>query len=110
MKKGVEIEIVEVGPRDGLQNLATPMSTDAKKQWLSAAVAAGISEIEVCSFVPAARFPQFADNDALVPYALLLPNLTVCALVPNARGAADALAAGVHKLGFTRCVSPIPRV
>jgi hydroxymethylglutaryl-CoA lyase len=105
VEKRVEVEIVEVGPRDGLQNLAKPMSTEAKKQWLSAAVAAGVSEIEVCSFVPMDRFPQFADNEALVAYALLLPNLTVCALVPNARGAADALAAGVHKLGFTLSVS-----
>jgi len=105
MKKGIDIEIVEVGPRDGLQNVASPMPTDAKKQWLSGAVAAGIAEIEVCSFVPASRFPQFADSKALVAYACLLPQLTVSALVPNARGAVDALTAGVHKLSFTLSVS-----
>jgi hydroxymethylglutaryl-CoA lyase len=105
MKEGVDIEIVEVGPRDGLQNVATPMPTEDKKQWLGAAVAAGVSEIEVCSFVPVSRFPQFADSKALVAYACLLPHLTVCALVPNARGAMDALTAGVHKLSFTLSVS-----
>ena len=92
MKKGKDIEIVEVGPRDGLQNLASPMPTNAKKQWLSGAAAAGLAEIEVCSFVPASRFPQFADSKALVAYACQLPHLTVSALVPNARGATDALA------------------
>jgi hydroxymethylglutaryl-CoA lyase len=105
MKAGVDIEIVEVGPRDGLQNVAVVMPTEAKQQWLSGAVAAGVAEIEVCSFVPASRFPQFADSQALVAYACLLPHLTVCALVPNARGAMDALNAGVHKLSFTLSVS-----
>lgn len=105
MEKVVEIEIVEVGLRDGLQNVVTLMPTEAKKQWVRAAAAAGVSEMEVCSFVPVGRFPQFSDNQALVAHALLLPNLSVCALVPNARGAADALAAGVHKLSFTLSVS-----
>jgi hydroxymethylglutaryl-CoA lyase len=105
LNAGIDIEVVEVGPRDGLQNVATVMPTAAKKAWLTAAAAAGIREIEVCSFVPPARFPQFADNQPVITHALTLPRLTVCALVPNARGAADALAAGVPKLSFTLSVS-----
>jgi hydroxymethylglutaryl-CoA lyase len=41
-----------VGPRDGLQNVKQFMPTDYKKKWISAAAAAGFSEVEVCSFVP----------------------------------------------------------
>jgi hydroxymethylglutaryl-CoA lyase len=100
-----DIEVVEVGLRDGLQNLAVAMSTDAKKDWLSGAAAAGIMEVEACSFVPVKLFPQFADNEAVVAHALSLTPMTVSALTPNARGAADALAAGVQKLSFTLSAS-----
>jgi hydroxymethylglutaryl-CoA lyase len=99
------IEVVEVGPRDGLQNVSSVMPTDEKKAWLTAAHAAGIGEIEVCSFVPSVHFPQFADRNEIVAHALSLSGLTVCALVPNARGAADAVAVGVPKLSFTLSVS-----
>jgi hydroxymethylglutaryl-CoA lyase len=105
LNAAIDIEVVEVGPRDGLQNIAAVMPTVAKKVWISAAAAAGIREIEVCSFVPPARFPQFADNQPVIAHALTLPRLTVSALVPNARGAADALVAGVPKLSFTLSVS-----
>lgn len=101
----MDIEVVEVGMRDGLQNLAVPMPTQGKKQWLDAAALAGVAEMEVCSFVPVKLFPQFADNEAVVAHALSLPRLTVSALTPNARGASDALACGVRRLSFTLSVS-----
>jgi hydroxymethylglutaryl-CoA lyase len=90
--------ISEVGPRDGLQSVKTVMSTEHKIRWISALHAAGIREIEVGSFVPAASLPQLADTAELVWHALTLPGLTVMALVPNMRGAEAALAAGVHKM------------
>lgn len=90
--------VSEVGPRDGLQSVAATMPTAAKCAWLDALVAAGLREIEVGSFVPAARLPQLADTAAVVRHALGHPGLTVMALVPNLRGAEAALAAGVHKL------------
>lgn len=93
-----KVHISEVGPRDGLQNVPTPMSTAAKKRWLAALHAAGLQEIEVASFVPAKLLPQMADADAVVRYALTLPGLQVMALVPNLRGAQFALEAGAHKL------------
>jgi hydroxymethylglutaryl-CoA lyase len=99
------IEVVEVGPRDGLQNTSTCMPSADKMAWISGARAAGLKEIEVCSFVPPSRFPQFADRDLIVAHALGLPGLTVSALVPNVRGARDALSAGVPKLSFTLSVS-----
>lgn len=92
------IEISEVGPRDGLQSIAPIMPTEAKKAWIAAEHAAGVREIEVGSFVPASLLPQLADTAELVAYARTLPGLTVAVLVPNARGAAAALAAGAHKI------------
>jgi hydroxymethylglutaryl-CoA lyase len=74
------------------------MPTAHKLAWISALHAAGLREIEVCSFVPARLLPQMADAAEVVRHALTLPGLTVMALVPNLRGAEAALAAGVHKL------------
>ena len=99
------ILVSEVGPRDGLQSIDRIMPTAAKKAWISAEAAAGVSEIEVGSFVPAKLLPQLADTAELVAHALTIPGLTVAVLVPNARGAADAIAAGAHKLTLPLSVS-----
>ena len=99
------ILVSEVGPRDGLQSIHRIMPTAAKKAWISAEAAAGVSEIEVGSFVSAKLLPQLADTAALVAHALTIPGLTVAVLVPNARGAADAIAAGAHKLTLPLSVS-----
>lgn len=93
-----EVLISEVGPRDGLQSVKATMPTPHKRAWLDALHAAGLREIEVGSFVPAALLPQLADTAELVRHAAAKPGLTVMALVPNRRGAEAALAAGVHKL------------
>ncbi|MDD2545864.1 MAG: hydroxymethylglutaryl-CoA lyase [Burkholderiaceae bacterium] len=90
--------ISEVGPRDGLQSVKATMPTADKRRWIDALVAAGLREIEVCSFVPAALLPQMADAAEVVRHALTHPGITVMALVPNLRGAQAALAAGVHKI------------
>ncbi|MBN8493833.1 MAG: hydroxymethylglutaryl-CoA lyase [Burkholderiales bacterium] len=90
--------ISEVGPRDGLQSVKATMATAHKCAWITALHAAGLREIEVGSFVPAALLPQLADTAEVVRHARLLPGLTVLALVPNRRGAEAALQAGVHKL------------
>lgn len=94
----MDVLISEVGPRDGLQSISQTMPTAAKKAWIDSAVAAGITEIEVGSFVPAKLLPQLADTAEVVEYAARIPGLTVAALVPNARGAANALASGSHKI------------
>ena len=93
-----QVLISEVGPRDGLQSVKAIMPTQRKLEWIDALHAAGLREIEVASFVPAKLLPQMADASEVVEHALSLPGLTVMALVPNARGAQAALAAGVHKL------------
>lgn len=95
-----QILISEVGPRDGLQSIDRVMPLEAKKAWIAAEAAAGVREIEVGSFVPASLLPQMADTDELVAFARTLPGLNVVALVPNAKGAARAVAAGVHGMSI----------
>ncbi|MEZ6022155.1 MAG: hydroxymethylglutaryl-CoA lyase [Hyphomonadaceae bacterium] len=94
----IDVLISEVGPRDGLQSIAPTMPTDAKKTWIATEAAAGVREIEVGSFVPAKLLPQLADTAELVAFARTIPNLVVAALVPNAKGAEAAIAAGAHKI------------
>jgi hydroxymethylglutaryl-CoA lyase len=101
----IDIDVSEVGPRDGLQNTKSFMPTEAKKAWISAEAAAGVREIEVCSFVPPKLIPQFVDAAEVVAHALAIPGLTVVALVPNLKGAERAIAAGVHKISFPLSVS-----
>lgn len=93
-----DIEISEVGPRDGLQSIKSIMSLEAKKAWVSAEAACGVPEIEVGSFVPARILPQLADTAELVEHAKSIDGLTVAALVPNFRGAENAVKAGVDKI------------
>jgi hydroxymethylglutaryl-CoA lyase len=92
------VGICEVGLRDGLQSLARVVPTAAKLALLEGLAEAGLSEIEVGSFVPPRLLPQMADTPALVAHALARPGLAVTALVPNLKGAALAFASGVHKI------------
>ena len=94
------INISEVGPRDGLQSIDRVMSTAAKKAWIAAEFEAGVSEIEVGSFVPPSLLPQMADTADIVAYAKSLPGLDVVALIPNLKGATRAIAAGVDKMSI----------
>lgn len=94
------ILISEVGPRDGLQSIDRVMPLAAKKAWIKAEAEAGVREIEVGSFVPPSLLPQMADTAELVAFARTLPGLNVVALVPNAKGAARAIEAGVHGMSI----------
>jgi hydroxymethylglutaryl-CoA lyase len=85
------VVIREVGLRDGLQSIATLLSTEQKCAWIRAAVAAGQTEIEVGSFVPPRLLPQMADTAQVLAYAKTLPNLCASVLVPNLKGAEHAL-------------------
>ena len=99
------IEVHEVGLRDGLQNIKTVVPTDLKLAWIKAEHAAGVREIEVCSFVPPKLLPQFADAEEVTRRALAIPGLTVAALMPNLKGAERGAALGVHKLNYVVSVS-----
>jgi len=96
--RGSDIEVSEVGPRDGLQSIKSIMPTEAKKAWISAEAATGVPEIEVGSFVPPKVLPQMADTAEIVAHALTIEGLTVAVLVPNFKGAENAVKAGVHKI------------
>jgi hydroxymethylglutaryl-CoA lyase len=85
------VTVREVGLRDGLQSLARTVPTVDKVQWLRAAHACGLREIEVGSFVPARLLPQLADTAELVAQAKQLPGLVTSVLVPNLKGAQVAL-------------------
>jgi len=95
---GSFVEISEVGPRDGLQSIKRVMPLAAKKAWITAEAACGVPEIEVGSFVPAKLLPQLADTAELVAHARSIDGLKVAVLVPNLRGAQDAIKAGAHKI------------
>jgi hydroxymethylglutaryl-CoA lyase len=95
-----DIQICEVGPRDGLQNAKHLMSTAAKKAWIRALADAGMREIEVGSFVPPKLIPAMADTHDIVAFAKGIPNLKVVALAPNLKGFQRAIEAGAHKVTF----------
>lgn len=97
--------ISEVGPRDGLQALKRTMPTEAKINWIKALAAAGLTEIEVGSFVSPKLLPQMADCAQVVAAAREIPGLTVLALAPNRKGAVAAFDAGVHKVSLPVSVS-----
>ena len=101
----IDILVSEVGPRDGLQSIDAIMPLAAKKAWIDAEARAGVREIEVGSFVPAKLLPQLADTAELVAHAKTIAGLTVAVLVPNARGAEAAIAAGADKLTLPLSVS-----
>lgn len=101
----MRVLISEVGPRDGLQSIKTIMPLEAKKAWIAAEAAAGVTEIEVGSFVPAKVLPQLADTAEVVAYAKTIPDLTVAVLVPNLRGAQAAIEAGADKITLPLSVS-----
>src|SRR6185295_3380542 len=94
------VHICEVGPRDGLQNAHHLMPTEAKKAWIAALAAAGLTEIEVGSFVPAKLIPAMADTGEMVAHGRSIPGLTVVALAPNVKGFQRALESGAHKVTF----------
>jgi len=95
-----QVQICEVGPRDGLQNAKQMMPTETKKAWIGALAAAGLNEIEVGSFVPPKLIPAMADTGEIVKHALAIPGLKVVALAPNVKGFERAREAGAHKITF----------
>jgi len=103
--KGARILVSEVGPRDGLQSIEPIMPTHVKMAWIAAEAAAGVTEIEVGSFVSAQLLPQLADTASVVRAARLIPGLNVAVLVPNLRGAQAAIEAGAHKITLPLSVS-----
>ena len=86
-KTSPSIEIVEVSPRDGLQNETQEIQTGAKLQLIERAIASGVRRIEVTSFVNPRAVPQMADADAVCAGLPERGDVTYIGLVMNQRGA-----------------------
>ncbi|MBN8942929.1 MAG: hydroxymethylglutaryl-CoA lyase [Rhizobiales bacterium] len=100
-----KVEIVEVGPRDGLQNIGSLVPTAAKIDFIRRLAAAGIKRMEIGSFVSPKAIPQMSDMDEVVAGLGPLPGLRAMALVPNSKGARRAVAAGLTELIFVISMS-----
>jgi len=90
--------IVEVGPRDGLQNEAASLGAPDKVRLIEALVAAGLGRIEIGSFVKREWIPQLADTDEVARRLPRAPGVTYSALVPNRHGLERALEAGLGEV------------
>jgi hydroxymethylglutaryl-CoA lyase len=99
----MNVRIVEVGPRDGLQNERIPIPTDAKLEFIQALVDSGLREIEATSFVSPTWVPQLADAAELWPR--LPAGGTYSALVPNQKGLARAMEVGVERIALFTAAS-----
>ncbi|HEX7024617.1 MAG TPA: hydroxymethylglutaryl-CoA lyase [Gemmatimonadales bacterium] len=99
------VRIVEVGPRDGLQNEARPVPTDVKVAFVDALSECGFDEIEVSSFVSPKWIPQLADAEEVFRRIRRAPGVTYMALVPNLQGLERATAAGADKVAVFTAAS-----
>jgi hydroxymethylglutaryl-CoA lyase len=99
------IEIIEVGPRDGLQNQSAVLSTADKVSLIARLIAAGARRIEVASFVNSVRVPQMADAEAVIAALPIRGDVTTIGLVLNERGLERALATRVDEIGFVATAS-----
>lgn len=100
-----EVVIVEVGPRDGLQNEKVEVATTDKLALIERLAAAGLPRIEATAFVSPRWVPQMADHDAVMRGVARRPGVVFSALVPNEKGAEAALAAGVQALAVFTAAS-----
>lgn len=101
----IPIRLVEVGPRDGLQNEKTIIPTDVKVAFINALSAAGFIEIEVSSFVSPKWVPQLADAADVFSRIARHPGVRYSALVPNQVGLERALAAKADKVSVFTAAS-----
>src|ERR1700728_294180 len=89
-----QVRIVEVGPRDGLQNEKTPVSVDARIAFIEALVGAGLHTVEVGAFVSPTAIPQMTGSDEVLRRVSHHPDGEFHVLVPNEKGYEAARAAG----------------
>ena len=100
-----KLELVEVSPRDGLQNEPDIVSTENKLALIDHIVAAGFRRLEAGSFVNPKKVPQMADGDAIFAGVPKRDDVTYIALALNLRGVERALAAGAKEINYVFCAS-----
>ena len=105
MKLPTQVRLVDVGPRDGLQNEKQPVSAEVKIGLVHRLQDAGLKEIEVTSFVSPKWVPQMAGSADVFAQIQRKPGVTYGALAPNVRGFEDALAAGVKEVAVFAAAS-----
>ncbi len=103
--KEAAVQIREVGLRDGLQMVRTILSAEQRLEWCARMVNAGVTDIEVTSFVPPKVVPQFADAVEVATGALAIEGLHAAALVPNLKGAQRAFDVGLRKVHYVLSAS-----
>lgn len=94
------INVVEVGPRDGLQSEPEILPTDKKRRFIELAIEAGLTRIEVASFVHPKRVPQMADAEALIASLPDNADVSYIGLLMNERGLDRALDTRVQEIGM----------
>lgn len=99
------VRIVEVGPRDGLQNEARPISAETRIELIERLAGAGVRYIEAGSFVSSKWVPQMADTEAVYAGIHRVPGCTYAALTPNLRGFEAAAAAGADEVAVFAAAS-----
>jgi hydroxymethylglutaryl-CoA lyase len=99
------IELLEVGPRDGLQMEAQVVSTAVKIALIERLLQAGVRRIEVASFVNPIKVPQMADAESLLSQLHRPDGVYFTGLVLNRRGLERALAAGCNEIGMVVAAS-----
>ena len=102
---GRRIELVEVSPRDGLQNEPEILSTEVKLELIRRAVAAGVRRLEAASFVNPRRVPQMADAEAVMEGVPKDDGVTYIGLVLNRRGFNRAAEAGCREVNYALVAS-----
>lgn len=95
-----KVQILEVAPRDGLQNEPRQLPVAVRAELIRRLIAAGIRRVEVASFVNPKRVPQMADAEELVAALPRVPGVSYVGLVLNRRGFDRALAAGCDEIGM----------
>jgi len=100
MKTGPDAAIIEVGPRDGLQNVASFVETTQKVSLIRRLAASGLKEIQAGAFVSPRAIPQFRDMQEVAAGIIALRSVRFSTLVPNLQGARDAVKSGIEKLIF----------
>jgi hydroxymethylglutaryl-CoA lyase len=100
-----KLELVEVSPRDGLQNEPDVVSTENKLALIGKIVDAGFRRLEAGSFVNPKRVPQMADGDAVFAGLPERKGVSFIALALNLRGVERALAAGAKEINYVFCAS-----
>ena len=99
------VDIMDVAPRDGLQNDPVDLSTDDKLELIARLVDAGLKHIEVTSFVNPKRVPRMADADELSRRLPRIPGVSYVGLLMNERGMERALAAGITEINAVTVAS-----